>query len=294
MPCRTAASWGNLGDASKVLVQSALEDPLNQRFVMTSDSDVPLYPAPALWLQLTQEQASRVDACNADQVGAAQRSCLIVACHRGRPRVAWAPLPPSEPAAPLPLKVKTLVMKASGTLIVSPLMFSGRLKPAHWRKSSQWSMLIRRHAELMAQDFEVDAAFRRHCYVGHDNLRCRGSWCVADEHYPATLLSFYNETGSCACSAGLEGGSTTPTYARWDAESDHPYSFKISEVTLGLLDSIRLDRCSGETERRPARTHTQFLLLFLKHNLKPLLLRFEQLKSQPTMVAAGLILTVLD
>lgn len=67
MPCRTAASWGNLGDATKALTQYALEDPLNQRFVVLSESDVPLYPAPALWLQLMSENTSRVDSCSDDK-----------------------------------------------------------------------------------------------------------------------------------------------------------------------------------------------------------------------------------
>lgn len=97
MPCRTAADWGNLGDATKALVQAALEDPLNQRFLLTSDSDMPLYPAPALWLQLMHEHTSRVDACNADQAShmppGAAGGCRLCAAHTTRgnsTHAAWA------------------------------------------------------------------------------------------------------------------------------------------------------------------------------------------------------------
>lgn len=63
VPCRVAADWGNLNDAERVLVLAALRDPRNQRFVLMSDSDIPLYPAPMVWAQLMAEDGSRVGAC---------------------------------------------------------------------------------------------------------------------------------------------------------------------------------------------------------------------------------------
>jgi len=32
-----------------------------------------------------------------------------------------------------------------------------------WRKSGQWIALVRRHAELIAQDFMVASEFEEHC-----------------------------------------------------------------------------------------------------------------------------------
>ena len=43
-----------------------LQDPLNQRFVLLSDTDVPIYPARVIYAQLMSEQLSRIAAC---QVG---------------------------------------------------------------------------------------------------------------------------------------------------------------------------------------------------------------------------------
>ena len=45
-------------------MEMALEEPLNQRFVLLSESDIPLYPPAVVWLQLMSERKSRIHACN--------------------------------------------------------------------------------------------------------------------------------------------------------------------------------------------------------------------------------------
>lgn len=57
--------WGthSLTIAIRALLEFSLEDSLNQRFVLLSESDVPLYPATVVWLQLMNEQQSRIRAC---------------------------------------------------------------------------------------------------------------------------------------------------------------------------------------------------------------------------------------
>ena len=49
-----ATSWGDTIEAMRALLRAALADPLNQRFLTLSDSDVPLYPATLTYLQLMQ------------------------------------------------------------------------------------------------------------------------------------------------------------------------------------------------------------------------------------------------
>ena len=44
-------------------METALEEPLNQRFVLLSESDIPLYPPAVVWLQLTSERKSRIHSC---------------------------------------------------------------------------------------------------------------------------------------------------------------------------------------------------------------------------------------
>ena len=59
-------AWGthSLTKAALLLMEMALEEPLNQRFVLLSESDIPLYPPAVVWLQLMSEKKSRIHACS--------------------------------------------------------------------------------------------------------------------------------------------------------------------------------------------------------------------------------------
>ena len=45
------------------LMGAALKDPLNRKFVLLSESGLPLYPPTTTYLQLMQEDKSRLDSC---------------------------------------------------------------------------------------------------------------------------------------------------------------------------------------------------------------------------------------
>ena len=45
------------------LMQEALRQPLNERFVLLSETCIPLYPATLVWAQLVSEPKSRAHAC---------------------------------------------------------------------------------------------------------------------------------------------------------------------------------------------------------------------------------------
>ncbi len=45
------------------LMQEALREPLNERFVLLSETCIPLYPAALVWAQLVTEAKSRAHAC---------------------------------------------------------------------------------------------------------------------------------------------------------------------------------------------------------------------------------------
>jgi len=49
--------------ASRLLLATALRDPANIRFVLLSDTSIPLVPPGLVWAQLLSEHRSRVDAC---------------------------------------------------------------------------------------------------------------------------------------------------------------------------------------------------------------------------------------
>lgn len=49
-------------------MRAALADPLNQKFVLMSESGIPLYPPTALWSALMSERLSRINVCNGFRV----------------------------------------------------------------------------------------------------------------------------------------------------------------------------------------------------------------------------------
>ncbi|KAK9819181.1 hypothetical protein WJX81_003273 [Elliptochloris bilobata] len=62
---RIEVGWGShdLVVAARHLLAAAMADPDNQRFVLLSESGVPLYPPAAVHAQLLSEERSRVNAC---------------------------------------------------------------------------------------------------------------------------------------------------------------------------------------------------------------------------------------
>uniref|UniRef100_A0A1D1ZV90 Uncharacterized protein n=1 Tax=Auxenochlorella protothecoides TaxID=3075 RepID=A0A1D1ZV90_AUXPR len=64
---RTETSWGsiNLVYAARLLLWEAFRDPANTRFVLLSESDIPLYDARTFHHQLMQETLSKTSACPA-------------------------------------------------------------------------------------------------------------------------------------------------------------------------------------------------------------------------------------
>lgn len=65
-------------------------------------------------------------------------------------------------------------------------MKTSHLKQQHWRKSQQWFVLNRAHAELVVADHHVKEVFKRYCWSYGKHI------CVSDEHYIPTLLASYD------------------------------------------------------------------------------------------------------
>ena len=49
--------------AERNLMEAALGQPLNERFVLLSENCIPLYPASLVWAQLLSQPLSRIHAC---------------------------------------------------------------------------------------------------------------------------------------------------------------------------------------------------------------------------------------
>ena len=60
--CATACQ----AEAERLLLAAALADAGNQRFVLISETCIPLYPAPVVWAQLLGEPLARMHACRND------------------------------------------------------------------------------------------------------------------------------------------------------------------------------------------------------------------------------------
>ena len=60
--------WGtfSLVAATRAMLRAGLRDPLNAKFVLLSESGIPLYPPQTLYQQLMSETKSRINACNTD------------------------------------------------------------------------------------------------------------------------------------------------------------------------------------------------------------------------------------
>ncbi|CAD7704087.1 unnamed protein product, partial [Ostreobium quekettii] len=145
-----------LVEAQLRLLEEALLDPLNAKFVMLSDSTIPVHRPEIVYLQLIHEDKSRINACQAKDT---ER---------------WRLNPQRWDG-----KMKTDYLNIS-----------------HWRKSSFWNALRRDHAELALADRHVSEQFRRYCYSMNrvlpgftNDLKSRT--CIADEHFIPTLLASY-------------------------------------------------------------------------------------------------------
>ncbi|XP_031500257.1 glycosyltransferase BC10 isoform X2 [Nymphaea colorata] len=207
--------WGEASmiQAERILLQHALKDPLNQRFVFLSDSCIPLYNFSYIYDYIMSSSTSFVDSFADTKHG------------RYNPKM--------HPIVPV----------------------------TSWRKGSQWTVLIRKHAEVIVEDEVVFPVFQLHC----KRRSLPEFWrdkpfpadpskehnCIPDEHYVQTLLAH----------KGLEKEITRRplTHSAWDLSASkdperrgwHPLSYKFSDATAKLIQDIKaIDNIHYETENR--------------------------------------------
>lgn len=185
-------------EAARNLLWEAYKEPTNQRFMLVSESDIPLYDPMTMYQQLVSEEGSRVNGCAHSRTD--------------RRRWTWR-------------------------------MRSANLKAYHWRKSTQWFMLTRPHAELVLGDTEVYRRFEEHCWYGWDNDYRRWRDCFSDEHYMPTLFAVHKIQTDSNC--GAVGVAAT----NWSGGA-HPRSYSQEDVTPALLtEALRSpqDGCDAQS-----------------------------------------------
>jgi len=199
---RTEAVWGThtLVDATRTLLAAALTNSRATKFVLISESDIPLYSPLVLYEQLIRENRSRINACNTSTWWSLDE-------YRLRSDMVEAGLPPTI-----------------------------------WRKSSQWVALSRPHAQQVVTDERFDTMFRTLCRRKWDASWCDYRVCYSDEHYIPTLLASLGEDqGQTDCTGEL----TAVDWSRGAPTDAHPHHYAPSEVSPGLLKTLRREGMQG-------------------------------------------------
>ncbi|KAK9842288.1 hypothetical protein WJX81_004782 [Elliptochloris bilobata] len=117
----------------------------------------------------------------------------------------------------------------------APEMEAAGLQRAHWRKSSMWSMLVRKHAQAVVDDTEVAASFRAHCKAGKDDSSGKVMNCIPDEHYLASLLAAKGLEEETDCIGAM-------TYIHWwgNWKKMQPETYVRDEVCGDLIEQMRM------------------------------------------------------
>ncbi|CAL9042473.1 unnamed protein product [Musa banksii] len=141
----------------------------------------------------------------------------------------------------------------------NPKMFP-TIPKDRWRKGSQWTILVRKHAQIVAADTVVFPEFRRFCKrriepvlggkQNHKEAAQKEHNCIPDEHYMQTLLSM-NQLEH-------ELERRTLTYTSWNQSIDaqdksnwHPKKFEFADASLQHITEIRnINHIYYETEYR--------------------------------------------
>ncbi|GAB4820324.1 hypothetical protein N2152v2_007370 [Parachlorella kessleri] len=184
----------SLIDAERLLLAEALRDPLNQRFLLLSDTTLPLYGPALVYQQAMAETLSRMDACT------------------------------YHPEIPGNLDRWDAGMEGP------------HFKMHHWRKTSMWFSMPRKHAEVIAREVEINAAFQQFCKkrLVHPLTNSTAS-CSSCEHYPAIVMAVLGLEHETTCNG--DGN----TYVDWniDIKYGHPRTFKNKDVNDSLVAVAR-------------------------------------------------------
>lgn len=183
-----ALKWGGitLVQATQALVAKALEDKQNKWFALMSEACIPLHPMTMWRKALAENDLSIVNACpHSDNITISEMSTEVDA--------RWH----SE-------------LKDVG------------FKRSEWRKSAQWFMLNRKHAEIFASSSDL--------LKGFANVEC------ADEHALATILSHFGQDNATSCSDGF-------IHHEFTKGGSHPTLYGHKHINRDLF--LRLDSAHG-------------------------------------------------
>lgn len=184
-------------DAERKLYEAAFEDPRNWQFVLLSDDSMPLYSAATTYFQfMVEKPRSRINICR-NESDPEDRSIQMV--------YRW-----QRP------------------------MEKGGLTQDLWRKSGQWSSLLRPHVEVVLKDKKLNEIFEKECWAKKNDQS--GKWyrfCISDEHYIPSLFAIKGYEGSeeFACD-----GVAIHTF--WPGNVFHPKIYSEKDATMTTMREI--------------------------------------------------------
>lgn len=108
------------------------------------------------------------------------------------------------------------------------------IKEKHWRKSSQFMTLLRKHVEIALNDNIVYKAFSKYCNV-------EKTFCVGDEHYFPTLLAVKQLENETYCDSWGSSATSWP-----DPKASHPKTVSDSDNVMEEVRSFRWSGVSAE------------------------------------------------
>ena len=113
-------------------------------------------------------------------------------------------------------------------------MEQGPFRQEHWRKSAQWSALVRKHAQVVADDVQVADVFSKTCRAGIDQKSGIEYTCVSDE-----------VRGAPESLALPRASYTALEHSQWQATETLDQSLQPCSLPMISLDSTQRAKVQG-------------------------------------------------
>ncbi|KAK7860038.1 hypothetical protein CFP56_000367 [Quercus suber] len=278
--------WGesSMIQAERLLFDAALEDPANQRFILLSDSCVPLYNFSFIYNYVMASPRSFVDSfLDKKENRYNSKMSPVIPKEKWRKGSQWITLVRSHAEVIVDdevilsafkkfCKVCNCVLYMKNVKSFIPCCsfldkkenrYNSKMSPVipkeKWRKGSQWITLVRSHAEVIVDDEVILSAFKKFCKrrppvdvkKGKLNIKLQKQHnCIPDEHYVQTLLAMSDLEGE------LE--RRTLTYTVWNQSATkmehkgwHPFTFNFANAGPKQIKEIKdINHVYYETEFR--------------------------------------------
>lgn len=221
LPNSVVVEWGRptMIQAERLLLREALQDPLNERFILLSDSCIPLYNFRYVYDYVMTSQKSFVDSFYEDKF-----SQYNIPMAPTIPEVKWR-----KGSQWFALTKKHASIVAADSAVYST--FVDHCKCLYCRFDSTWSAasLAGWLLKVVASRSLEDDSLSSQPSNTHHN-------CIPDEHYIPTLLAIKDTED--------EIERHTLTYSRWETSADgrpgwHPATFASSDTLLQTIEEIQ-------------------------------------------------------